>query len=578
MVMAIRRCPYCKAIIDESQKYCNNCGTQLLFPEDESADEDIKGEKIRDDDFRDAEPGEAELERSLEPAEDELLEEEIDLEKILDGSAAFPDESGHDGPVPFELPGPPPPKPVPPKPSLKAAPKSRSKPEFRPVPAERPAPKPAPKPAPTPVPEPEPETETESVIEIESGPMPAGIEFPHPTASRTPAEETDKLPAWATEEPGADAGTEVDEAALEPEEKEPDVVEGEIEAEIEAELDGRPEPENEGEDAKEDETEDEEEDNDEEAEENLKKEAEENLGDEIEASDEDAEPVREPLPPPSEKEALPSEADEPGEPAEEEADSAIPSRMRADLYSDELDISEAYEIREDEELDEGDEPDEDAAPADEDEDKDDRNTREEIARLIAALEKKQKKEPLSKDERKRISPVEGTGGLPAWADTPRTSAAVEPEDEEPADKEAGDGGFVPGDTMDFEEEVMREAALKATTKPTIGIPETVTRTVPSAPATEAAEEEPVPDFVFQKKLGFLSVVRAGIYDLFFVALIWFVAAWVASRLLAVPLDILLRRAAVPFALLFGVLFVGYLFLFLFFLGETLGRRLAVPKK
>ena len=48
--MAVRRCPYCKAIIDESQKYCNNCGTQLLFS-DEEGEEPIKGEKIVDEDF-----------------------------------------------------------------------------------------------------------------------------------------------------------------------------------------------------------------------------------------------------------------------------------------------------------------------------------------------------------------------------------------------------------------------------------------------------------------------------------------------------------------------------------------------
>lgn len=46
--MAIRRCPYCKAIIDESSEYCANCGTQLLFPEDESIEEEIPGEKIVD--------------------------------------------------------------------------------------------------------------------------------------------------------------------------------------------------------------------------------------------------------------------------------------------------------------------------------------------------------------------------------------------------------------------------------------------------------------------------------------------------------------------------------------------------
>lgn len=48
--MAIRRCPYCKAIIDEGSEYCSNCGTQLLFPEDEYIHEDIPGEKIVEED------------------------------------------------------------------------------------------------------------------------------------------------------------------------------------------------------------------------------------------------------------------------------------------------------------------------------------------------------------------------------------------------------------------------------------------------------------------------------------------------------------------------------------------------
>ncbi len=44
--MAIRRCPYCKAIIDGVAEYCSNCGTQLLFPEDESKEEEIPGDRI----------------------------------------------------------------------------------------------------------------------------------------------------------------------------------------------------------------------------------------------------------------------------------------------------------------------------------------------------------------------------------------------------------------------------------------------------------------------------------------------------------------------------------------------------
>jgi hypothetical protein len=48
-MMAIRRCPYCKAIIEEGAEYCSNCGTQLLFPEDELIEEEIPGEKVIED-------------------------------------------------------------------------------------------------------------------------------------------------------------------------------------------------------------------------------------------------------------------------------------------------------------------------------------------------------------------------------------------------------------------------------------------------------------------------------------------------------------------------------------------------
>jgi uncharacterized protein with PIN domain len=48
--MALKKCPYCQAIIDEKIEYCSNCGTQLLFPEDESIEEDIPGDKIIEDD------------------------------------------------------------------------------------------------------------------------------------------------------------------------------------------------------------------------------------------------------------------------------------------------------------------------------------------------------------------------------------------------------------------------------------------------------------------------------------------------------------------------------------------------
>src|SRR4030067_919871 len=72
--MAIRRCPYCKAIIDEQDKYCNNCGTQLLFPEDEFIEEQIPGDKIVVEDV-------AEKEEQKEEAKVEELEEEDEIEE-----------------------------------------------------------------------------------------------------------------------------------------------------------------------------------------------------------------------------------------------------------------------------------------------------------------------------------------------------------------------------------------------------------------------------------------------------------------------------------------------------------------
>jgi predicted nucleotide-binding protein len=51
--MATRRCPYCKETIDAETEYCSNCGTQLIFHEDEFIEEvipRIPREKTDDDD------------------------------------------------------------------------------------------------------------------------------------------------------------------------------------------------------------------------------------------------------------------------------------------------------------------------------------------------------------------------------------------------------------------------------------------------------------------------------------------------------------------------------------------------
>jgi hypothetical protein len=98
--MAIRRCPYCKAIIDEGSEYCSNCGTQLLFPEDEHIHEEIPGEKIIEEEIseeenpkkrksssrrRKKEEDQQEIETSeeeeeTEPVEEEEVEGEVEFE------------------------------------------------------------------------------------------------------------------------------------------------------------------------------------------------------------------------------------------------------------------------------------------------------------------------------------------------------------------------------------------------------------------------------------------------------------------------------------------------------------------
>lgn len=78
--MAITRCPYCHAIIDENDKHCNNCGTQLLFTEDEDVQEEIPGEKIIDADTEEKDYTVEEPEGESKPKEDRDLEEELEEE------------------------------------------------------------------------------------------------------------------------------------------------------------------------------------------------------------------------------------------------------------------------------------------------------------------------------------------------------------------------------------------------------------------------------------------------------------------------------------------------------------------
>jgi hypothetical protein len=85
--MAIKRCPYCRALIDEKEQYCNNCGTQLLFPDDGAVEEEIPGDKIIDADIeeKDYEIPEPGADKPVENPEDE------DEDELEDDKGKSPD-------------------------------------------------------------------------------------------------------------------------------------------------------------------------------------------------------------------------------------------------------------------------------------------------------------------------------------------------------------------------------------------------------------------------------------------------------------------------------------------------------
>jgi hypothetical protein len=392
--MAIRRCPYCKAIIDESQKYCNNCGTQLLFPEDESVEENIPGEKIVDEDFKEEEKAEP----PLEFLDTEEQKEEIDLEEVLEGGGVFPGEV---------------------------------KPEESRVPPKRKV----------------------------------------RTADR-PREE------------------------IIPEEG--------------------PEP-----------------------------------------------PLKNTL----EEEAEPEELHEKTGDEEDKEDS-----------QEEVDISK-MKI----------------------------NTPEEIARLIAVLEKKQKKSDLADEDEKILEPLErksrdnvpseSRDDLPPWAEivdkAPLSVRGEEGGKEKPVAEDVL--SFVPGDTFEFKEEIYSHVEQQTSGRTRMGIPESMTREkilIPKEeaeimeglgepeilePEVQAAGKRPIRRPRLRSRLGVFAKIRAILFDLIFISIIWLVSVWLASRLMAVRLAKLISMSVVSVALFYGVLLVAYFFLFLFFLGETLGDRVVSPK-
>ena len=492
--MAIRRCPYCKAIIDESQKYCNNCGTQLLFPDDESVEEDIKGEKIVDEDFKDSDE---EADESDEPPGDEDAQsEEIDLEKVLEGKDSFPGEKEEE-----EI-------------------EEEAKAEEKEVEAEEEAADEIP----------EKKFITEPIEKPETAPLP---------------------PPFAS-------------AALPPPADVPEPVKPEL-LQTAPPIDVEP-----------------------------------------------AEPPRLSTeffmtPPPKPAPPKPEPVD-----AEESVEEKPPKKERPPLPSvtPEIEEREVQEIAADEPPEEAEDQaplEEDLVSDEEDEDKSVPDTREEIVRLIAALEKKQKKLSLTMEEEKLLAPLEEASNLPQWSDLSKESPSAEIFEEDKEEK-AEAKSLVPGDTMDFQEEVMTRAEKLAPSGSTIGIPENVakdqddslfdkadmakvktaeigipryemeeTEEAVSEAGEEPAEPEEQAVEIPRARVGFFGRLKAIVFDLIFIAVVWLAAVWGASLMMDVPFAALVRGVPLPLGALFVILLAGYFFLFFFFLGETLGGRMAARR-
>ena len=128
---------------------------------------------------------------------------------------------------------------------------------------------------------------------------------------------------------------------------------------------------------------------------------------------------------------------------------------------------------------------------------------------------------------------------------------------------------IPVDTMDFPVEGTRRAVVAAPAKatdfasPGLEIPDAGTK-------DEEAASRPIGS-------GFFRRIGAPIFDLMFVAVLWLAAVGLAALLMNANASRLVRTAMLPLGLLFAVLFSVYLFLFSFFLGETLGGRL-IPRR
>ncbi len=217
---------------------------------------------------------------------------------------------------------------------------------------------------------------------------------------------------------------------------------------------------------------------------------------------------------------------------------------------------------------------------------------EEIARLLATLEKKEKPPPdirppdvpppaeiqpafqekdygprrqVEEEKPKSPSPQQE---LPIWAERVK-------EGETPGFR-APTGEGISRDSGDFSFDLPSEPA--GTESAEGGREESLPPSDDFFSRRDEGLEQPITDFEARprrrrRKRGFLSGLKARIYDILFITLVWVLAVWAASRLLRTPIVDLALNYTLEVGLFYLILLVGYFALFLAFLGETLGDRM-----
>jgi hypothetical protein len=196
--------------------------------------------------------------------------------------------------------------------------------------------------------------------------------------------------------------------------------------------------------------------------------------------------------------------------------------------------------------------------------------KEEIDRFLQTLREREAEETSLIIDKGVSAPAEGdleekipeTGELPPWAKKIEEVPPSEIEEE----KEEGEEVPEPEKEMEeVEEEVVEEQVP----------PEEPLRDI-----QEADEQKSLPFLKGEERKKairapsrFSVKLKATVFDLLFVSVLWLITLWLASRVLDGSLFRLIS-VTIPASLIFYlILVISYFFLFLFFLGETLGDRL-----